>query len=325
VAEHGHANAADGQAPGEHTPVLLAEVVDGLRPRDAGRYIDATVGNGGHAEAILASSAPSGWLLGLDADPEALAVARLRLAPFGARVVLVASNFRHLARVATEHGFEQADGIMMDLGISSRQLDAGGRGFSFRHDEPLDMRFDPGSGESAAELLERADESEIADILYHFGEEHRSRRVARAIVRQRERSAIRTTLDLVRVVEAALGPRRGRIHPATKTFQALRIAVNGELEALETALPAAASLLAPGGRLAVIAFHSLEDRRVKQFFRAGGTEDAPLAELTRKPIVPSSDEVANNPRARSAKLRLAERKPDPHSSEARQPDAGESA
>ena len=310
MTEHGHSDTATGQGGGEHTPVLLAAVLHGLRPRADGRYVDATVGNGGHAESILAASAPSGRLLGLDADPEALAVARRRLAPFGERAVPVASNFRQLGRVAAEHGFEPVDGIVMDLGISSRQLDVGGRGFSFRHDEPLDMRFDPTSGESAAELLERADESEIADILYQFGEEHRSRRLARAIVRQRERSPIRSTQDLVRVVEAALGPRRGRIHPATKTFQALRIAVNGELEALETVLPAAARLLAPGGRLAVIAFHSLEDRRVKQFFRAGGTADAPLAELTRKPIVPSADEVTNNPRARSAKLRLAERKLD---------------
>ncbi|MFN8637773.1 MAG: 16S rRNA (cytosine(1402)-N(4))-methyltransferase RsmH, partial [Chloroflexota bacterium] len=192
---------------------------------------------------------------------------------------------------------------------SSRQLDAGGRGFSFRHDEPLDMRFDPTRGESAADLLARAEEGEIADILYQYGEEHRSRRVARAVVRERERAPIATTHALVRVVESALGPKRGRTHPATKSFQALRIAVNDELGALAETLPAAARALAPGGRLAVISFHSLEDRQVKQFFRAGGAPDAPLAELTRKPIVASPDEVARNPRARSAKLRVAERIP----------------
>jgi 16S rRNA (cytosine1402-N4)-methyltransferase len=169
------------------------------------------------------------------------------------------------------------------------------------------MRFDPTHGESAADLLGHADEAEIADVLYQFGEEYRSRRVARAIVRQRERAPIATTGDLVRVVESALGPKRGRTHPATKTFQALRIAVNDELGALEQTLPAAAALLAPEGRLAVISFHSLEDRRVKQFFRAGGTAEAPLAELTRKPLAPSPEETSRNPRARSAKLRVAER------------------
>jgi 16S rRNA (cytosine1402-N4)-methyltransferase len=302
--------AAGEQPGGEHAPVLLAEVVEWLRPRQGGLYVDATLGNGGHAAAILRASAPSGRLLGLDADSDALAVARDRLAEFGDRAVLVQANFRDLSSVGPDHGFDQVDGIVMDLGISSRQLDVGGRGFTFRRDEPLDMRLDPTRGESAAELLRRADEGEIADIIYQFGEEHRSRRVARAIVRRREGTPIATTQDLVRAVESALGPRRGRIHPATKTFQALRIAVNDELGSLETALPAAASLLAPGGRLAVIAFHSLEDRRVKQFFRAGGSDAARLAELTRKPLIPGQTEVAENPRARSAKLRVAERLPE---------------
>ena len=288
---------------------MLDEVIHWLEPRPGGRYVDGTLGNGGHASAVLAASAPTGRLLGLDADADAIAIARERLAPFGERAVLFNGNIRDLARIAPAAGFDAVDGIMIDLGISSRQLDVGGRGFSFRHDEPLDMRFDPSSGESAADLLARADEQEIADILYQYGEEYRSRRVARSIVRLRERSPIQTTQDLVRAVESALGPKRGRISPATKTFQALRIAVNGELEALDTVLPAAAALLAPGGRLAVIAFHSLEDRRVKQFFRAGGSDQAPLAELTRKPLVPAADEVARNPRARSAKLRVAERKP----------------
>ncbi len=216
-------------------------------------------------------------------------------------------SFRDQTAIAEARGIGSVDGIVLDLGLSSRQLDVGGRGFSFRRDEPLDMRFDPAGGESAAELLNRADESEIADILYQFGEEHRSRRVARSIVWQRERSPLATTGDLVRAVESALGPKRGRTHPATKSFQAVRIAVNDELGALDAVLPAAASLLAPGGRLAVIAFHSLEDRRVKQFFRGGGTDSAPLKELTRKPIAPSPAECERNPRARSAKLRVAER------------------
>jgi 16S rRNA (cytosine1402-N4)-methyltransferase len=287
---------------------MLAEVIEWLRPRSGGRYVDATLGNGGHATAILDASGPDGRLLGLDADPGALDVASTRLERFGSRASLVNRNFRDLASVAPAAGFEAVDGIVIDLGISSRQLDTGGRGFSFRREEPLDMRFDPTSGESAAELLARADEEEIAGILYQYGEEYRSRRVARAIVRQRQQAALETTQDLVRAVESALGPRRGRISPATKTFQALRIAVNGELDALDTVLPAAAGLLAAGGRLAVIAFHSLEDRRVKQFFRAGGTAEAPLAELTRRPLVPTAEEVARNPRARSAKLRVAERK-----------------
>ncbi|MCC7369993.1 MAG: 16S rRNA (cytosine(1402)-N(4))-methyltransferase RsmH [Chloroflexi bacterium] len=294
-------------APGEHVSVLLAEVLAWLRPRAGGRYVDGTLGNGGHASAILQASGPDGRLLGLDADPDALPVAAARLAPYGDRVVLVNASFRQVADVVAEQRFGPVDGILLDLGISSRQLDAGGRGFTFRHDEPLDMRFDPTRGESAADLLNHADEGEIADVLYQYGEEHRSRRVARSIVRRRERAPLASTADLIGAVEEALGPKRGRVHPATKTFQALRIAVNDELGALEAVLPAAASILAPGGRLAVISFHSLEDRRVKQFFRAGGDASAPLTELTRKPIAPSDAEVMRNPRARSAKLRVAER------------------
>lgn len=299
----------DRLAPGEHLPVLLDEVLHWLRPRPGGRYLDATLGNGGHAAAILDASTPDGRLLGLDADPAAIDVARERLARFGERVVLVNASFRTLDALAAEHGFVPVDGIIMDLGLSSRQLDAGGRGFSFRRDEPLDMRFDPTRGESAADLLNRADEAEIADLLYQYGEERRSRRIARVVVRQRAARPFATTTDLVRAVEVAVGPRRGRLHPATRTFQALRIAVNDELGTLEDGLPAAARALAPGGRLAVISFHSLEDRRVKQFFRAGGTPEAPLAELTRKPLVPTAEELARNPRARSAKLRVAERTP----------------
>jgi 16S rRNA (cytosine1402-N4)-methyltransferase len=295
--------------------VLLDEIVNWLvtrsplAARHVPRFVDCTLGGGGHAAALLAASAPDGRLLGLDADPTALAVAAERLAGFADRAVLIHANFRDLADIARARGFEAVDGIVMDLGLSSRQLEASGRGFSFQRDEPLDMRFDADRGESAAELLNRADERELADVLYELGEEYRSRRVAREIVRRRERTPFRTTGDLVEAVGAALGPRRGRIHPATKTFQALRIAVNAELEALDAALPAAAGLLAPGGRLAVISFHSLEDRRVKRFLRDGGTEAAPLAALTKRPIVPTEIEVTTNPRARSAKLRVGERLP----------------
>ena len=298
----------DGQpVRGEHVTVLLDEVVDWLRPRGGGAYIDCTLGGGGHAAGLLAASAPDARLLGLDADPEALAVARERLAEFGPRLVTAHANFRDLAEVARAHRFERVDGIVMDLGLSSRQLEASGRGFSFRADEPLDMRFDPEGGETAADLLNRADEAELADLLYGFGEERRSRRLAREIVRRRAQRPFATTNDLIAAVEAALGRRRGKIHPATRTFQALRISVNGELDALDAALPQAAALLAPGGCLAVIAFHSLEDRRVKHFFRGGGGPNAPLRALTRRPIVPSDAELAANPRARSAKLRVAER------------------
>ncbi len=308
-ASHAERRPAIGTEPGEHVSVLLDEVLHWLQPRDGGRYVDGTLGNGGHASAILATSSPTGRLLGLDADPDAISVAQARLAAYGERVMIVNSSFRDLPAVVVAHQFGPVGGILLDLGISSRQLDGGGRGFSFRHDEPLDMRFDPTRGDSAADIVNGAAEEEIANILYQYGEEYKSRRVARAIVYRRARAPIVTTHDLVTVVESALGPKRGRTHPATKTFQALRIAVNDELGALEQTLPAAASLLAPGGRLAVISFHSLEDRRVKQFLRAGGTLEAPLTELTRKPVIPSPEEADRNPRARSAKLRVAERTP----------------
>ena len=274
---------ADGQrARGEHVTVLLDEVVDALRPRSGGAYVDCTLGGGGHAIGLLAGSVPDGRLLGLDADPGALAVARERLAEFGPRLVTAHANFRDLAATARAHGFDRVEGIVMDLGLSSRQLEASGRGFSFRANEPLDMRFDPEGGETAADLLNRSDEADLADLLYGYGEERRSRRLAREIVRRRTRRPFATTDDLIAAVEAALGPRRGKIHPATRTFQALRIAVNGELDALDAALPQAAALLTPGGRLAVIAFHSLDDRRVKQFFRVGGDPGAsPLALIVR--------------------------------------------
>jgi 16S rRNA (cytosine1402-N4)-methyltransferase len=300
------------RSPFRHIPVLPAEVIAGLAPRSGGRYIDGTLGGGGHAEAILEASAPGGRLLGIDADPAALAAGAVRLAPFGERAVLTHGNFRDLTRLARANGFEPADGILLDLGVSSHQLDTPERGFSFMADAPLDMRMDPTSGETAADLVDELPEGELADLIYRYGEERGSRRIARAIVAARRSGRIATTGALAEIVARALGGRHGKIHPATRTFQALRIAVNHELESLEAALPQATELLAPGGRLAVIAFHSLEDRIVKQFFRAesgygGATGPSRLRIITKKPIEAGSDEARANPRARSAKLRIAEK------------------
>jgi 16S rRNA (cytosine1402-N4)-methyltransferase len=302
--------------------VLYEEALTLLDPRPGERYIDCTVGGGGHAEGVLARSGPDGQLLGLDADPAALDRVRARLAPFGSRARLCHANFRELGRCAQEAGFDAADGILFDLGLSSDSLEVSGRGFSFRRDEPLDMRFDPTAGEPAAALLADSTEVELRDVLRRYGEEPAAGRLARALVRARARGPLRTTGDLVAVVESVLGPARGRAHPATRTFQALRIAVNDELGSLQTALEEAVALLAPRGRLVVIAFHSLEDRVVKQFLRAesGGDCRCPpglpvcvcaraprLRLITRKPVVPAAAEVARNPRARSAKLRAAQR------------------
>jgi 16S rRNA (cytosine1402-N4)-methyltransferase len=294
-----------------HAPVLVDEVVRWLTPVPPGTWIvDGTVGLGGHAAALLAHAADS-RLLGLDRDAETLALAARRLAPFGARCVLRHADFRHLGAEARACGAAPAHAVLLDLGLSSYQLEQSGRGFSFQTDEGLDMRFDRRQPLTAADLVMRTPEPELAHILHEYGEEPAARRIARRLVEARGRAPIRTTRQLADVVASAIPSHRRprRIHPATRTFQALRIAVNDELGALDETLPAAASLLAPGGRLAVISFHSLEDRRVKQFFRAGGTDAAPLTELTRKPLTPSAEECLRNPRARSAKLRVAERKP----------------
>jgi 16S rRNA (cytosine1402-N4)-methyltransferase len=292
-----------------HVSVLPQEVLDGLAPRPGGRYIDATLGGGGHAAALLEASAPDGRLLGIDTDPAALAAAGARLAPFGERAALARGNFRDLEALARQAGFGEVQGILMDLGVSSHQLDTAGRGFSFQADAPLDMRLDPGGPQTAADLVNDTPESELADILYRYGEEHASRRIARFIAEARRRQPIERTAELAEVVVRALGGRRGKLHPATRTFQALRIAVNRELESLELALPQAVGLLAAGGRLALISFHSLEDRIVKQFFRAqsGGDEPA-LRIITKKPIEAAEAELRANPRSRSAKLRVAERR-----------------
>lgn len=285
-----------------HLPVLLAEVLELLQPHSGGRYVDCTLGAGGHAEAVLQASSPDGVLLGIDADPEALRLAAARLSQFGPRARLVHGNYRDLGALMAQAGFGAVDGILLDLGVSSMQLDQPARGFSFQQEGPLDMRLDPGQGAPAAELVNTLPERELADLIFRYGEERLSRRIARAIVARRTRQRFETTTDLARVV-AASTPGRGRIHPATRTFQALRIAVNDELQGLTAALPAAAAALAPGGRLAVIAFHSMEDRIVKQFVRQEGQ----LHAVTKKPVAPSAAEAAANPRSRSAKLRVAEK------------------
>jgi 16S rRNA (cytosine1402-N4)-methyltransferase len=284
--------------------VLVDEVAFLLRPRGEGWVIDATVGMGGHAEAILSLSAPSVRLLGLDVDREALARAGARLAPFGDRVRLAHASFRDLERAAGAAGIEGARSVLLDLGVSSWQLEQSGRGFSFQGDELLDMRLDPSVGEPAAVLLNRLSEAELARLIFEYGEEPHARRIARVIVRRRP---LHRTGDLVAAVRAAV-PRAAwprRLHVATKTFQAVRMAVNDEPGALRQALAQAPQLLAAGGRLGVIAFHSGEDRIVKQTFRA--LEPAGFAELEPSPRQPADDEVRDNPRARSAKLRVLER------------------
>jgi 16S rRNA (cytosine1402-N4)-methyltransferase len=283
--------------------VLVDEVVFLLRPRDEGWVIDATVGMGGHAEAILSASGSSVRLLGLDTDPAALAQARARLAPFGDRVALAHSSFRDLGGAAAARGIDSAHSILLDLGVSSWQLEQSGRGFSFQGDEPLDMRMDPSSGGTAAALVNRLPEPELARIIFEYGEEPHARRIARAIVRRRP---LARTGDLVAAVRGAV-PRAAwprRLHVATRTFQAVRMAVNDEPGALRNALAQAPALLAAGGRLGVISFHSGEDRIVKQTFRA--LEPAGFAELEPSPRQPTDDEVRANPRARSAKLRVLE-------------------
>ena len=273
--------------------------------KPGGLYVDGTVGLGGHAREILRRSAPDGRLVAFDKDPAALAQAETGLHEFGGRVRFEHADFREIpARVAGE----APQGVLLDLGVSSMQLDEAARGFSFNAEGPLDMRMDPTEGFTAADLVNRLPERELADVIYRFGEEHASRRIARAIVETRRRRPFSTTTELAEVVRRSAGrSRRPGLDPATKTFQALRIHVNRELEELGPALERIAGVLAAGGRLAVIAFHSLEDREVKQTFRALATRGFRL--LTKKPLVPADDETARNPRARSAKLRAVERVP----------------
>ena len=283
-----------------------------LRPQSPGCYVDCTVGLGGTAERILRDSAPDGPFIGIDRDPQAIAHAQTRLQAYGSRVSLFCENFQRVKSVLNLANTERADGILFDLGVSSAQLDRPERGLSFQQDGPLDMRMNPTCGRTAEDLVNTLPETQLANIIHEFGEERYSRRIARAIVRVRRQSPLRSTLDLSRVIRESVprSYRSGRLHPATRTFQALRMAVNDELGSLKTGLEEAIDVLAPGGRLCVISFHSLEDRVVKQTFRRLAHE-APdqWAILTKKPVSPSLQERRANPRARSAKLRVLERKP----------------
>jgi 16S rRNA (cytosine1402-N4)-methyltransferase len=286
-----------------HVPVLLAEVLELLAVRPGALFVDGTVGLGGHAAAVLRASAPDGRLVGLDRDGEALAAAQARLAEFRGRVRLEQADYREIPERLRGEG---ADAILLDLGVSSAQLGDPARGFSFQADGPLDMRMDRSAATTAADLVNRLRESDLADLIYEYGEEPASRRIARAIVRARETKPIETTTELADIVRRAAPRRRpGGLHPATRTFQALRIRVNGELEGLRAAFVRIARCLAPGGRMAVIAFHSLEDRASKEALRALATEG--FRPLTKKPVRPGEDEVRANPRARSARLRAVAR------------------
>lgn len=301
-----------------HRPVLYNEIIYFLQPRRDGFYVDGTLGAGGHARGILEASSPDGRLLGLDIDPQALELASKRLFIFGKRVIIRKASYVTLGEQLRAAGWEKVQGILLDLGASSMQFDTKERGFSFQEDAPLDMRFDPDNPVSAADLVNSLSEQELADILYQYGEERRAYQVARAIVQSRP---IRTTGELARCVGKVTSSGKRGMHPATRTFQALRIAVNQELESLEKVLPQAIEALSPGGRLAVISFHSLEDRVVKQFMRREGRDclcpprqpvctcghQATLHEITRHPIEPGEAEILENPRARSARLRVAER------------------
>jgi len=290
---------------------MLKEVVAWLQPHAGGVYLDGTIGEGGHGQAILEASSPDGRLIGLDRDATALETAGRRLLPFGGRATLVQANYLDADRVVSEMAIGGLHGAILDLGVSSAQLDSADRGFSFMVEGPLDMRMDRREPHTAADLVNRRPEPELARILFEYGEERYARRIARAIVRSREREPILTTLALVDVIRAAVpaGYRHGRIHCATRTFQALRIAVNCELENLSPALRSLAELLIPGGRLVVLAFHSLEDRIVKHTFRGlGSGAEAGFVILTKRALTPSADECADNPRARSAKLRVLARK-----------------
>ncbi len=306
------------QEPAPHQPVLYNEIIHLLQPHRSGLYVDGTVGAGGHAWGILEACEPDGLLLGLDVDALALQIARNRLKQFGERVTLVQSSFTNLSDQLNAMGWHQVDGVILDLGLSSMQLDIPERGFSFRNDALLDMRFDQENPVRAIDLVNNLPEAELADLLYTYGEERKSRRIARAIVQARP---IETTQQLANVVAKVSVSRKSRIHPATRTFQALRIEVNQELDALQKVLPQAIRSLKPSGRLAVISYHSLEDRIVKHFFRDESRDcicppkqpvcdcghKATIKRLSKRPIRPTDGEISENPRARSARLRVVEK------------------
>lgn len=307
----------------KHIPVLGAEVVDALQPRPGAVFVDGTVGGGGHALRLLAELMPGGRLIAIDRDAETLARARERLSQYGNAVTFVHDDFRNLAHILRRLSVDEVDGVLLDVGVSSFQLDEPERGFTYQHDVPLDMRMDVRSEVSAERLVNELSHGELARVLRTYGEERHASRIAGAIVAERERTRLRTTGQLVDVIKRAVPTRERRRgpHPARRTFQALRIAVNDELNALEVGLRAAIDVLSPGGRVAVISFHSLEDRIVKQtFVELAATCDCPpelpvcrcdrrpsVQIVTRKPVVPGTKEVAVNPRARSARLRVAER------------------
>jgi len=301
-----------------HLPVLYNEIITAIHPASSGYYVDGTVGAGGHAWGILDASRPAGNLLGLDVDPQALALATQRLSVFGERVTLVAASYLTVDQQIAWLGWPNVQGMLLDLGVSSMQFDTPQRGFSFQADGPLDMRFDPANPLTAAILVNTLPEEELADLIWRYGEDRSSRKIAQAVVHSRP---ISSTHQLAEVISRSAGSRRGKLHPATRSFQALRIAVNQELQTLEAALPRALAILAPGGRLAVIAFHSLEDRLVKQFFRRESQDcicppDQPVCTcghsasvrlVYRHAVQPSEAEINQNPRARSARLRVVEK------------------
>ena len=293
-----------------HLPVMLSEVLSWLQPHSGGVYVDCTVGYCGHANEILRVSQPHGIVLGIDRDVQAINAGRQELQSFGDRAILVKAHFMELKQILVERGISRVHGVLFDLGVSSPQFDEPSRGFSFRSEGPLDMRMEQSSGRTAADIVNELDETDLADMIYSLGEERYSRRIARAIVSARRRQTLTNTRQLASVIESAVPGhyRRGRIHCATRTFQALRIAVNNELDHLETSFRDAADALASGGRLCVISFHSLEDRIVKQTFKGLSSQSGGELEiLTKRPQVPSDDERNRNPRSRSAKLRVMQR------------------
>jgi 16S rRNA (cytosine1402-N4)-methyltransferase len=301
-----------------HIPVLVEETIRALAVQPGGRYIDCTLGGGGHAAAILEHSSPGGQLLGIDADPEAIKTASVRFEAYSDSILLINENFANLQAICYKHDFLPVHGILFDLGLSSLQLNSNSRGFSFQHDAPLDMRLNPNQELTAADIVNSYSETELARLIKTYGEESYGRRIARRIVQERP---LKTTLQLARMIEQVIGGRRGRIHPATKTFQALRISVNQELEHLEAALKQAVDLLGFEGRLVVISYHSLEDRIVKQFMQREAKDcicppstptcvcghTASLRLINKRVITPSPAEVQINPRSRSARLRAAKR------------------
>jgi 16S rRNA (cytosine1402-N4)-methyltransferase len=302
----------------QHIPVLYKEIIHALQPQSGGRYVDGTLGAGGHARGILEACAPDGQLLGLDVDPQALALSRETLAPYEGRAHLAQASYITITKQLAALKWDAVDGILLDLGASSMQFDNAERGFSFMQDGPLDMRFGPSAFQSAEDIVNTYDQKDLADLIFRYGEDRDSRKISRAIVENRP---LHTTRELVAAIEKA-SPRRGdRVHPATQTFQALRIAVNEELSSVESVLPQAVSALRSGGRCAVISFHSLEDRIVKEFFREQSKDifnppyeriyeeerKAVVKLITKKPIVASDEEIKANPRARSAKLRVIEK------------------